>query len=928
MTMSEPALAPTVNAPIDDVGDPRPIPRRPFSLALAALFFVAHLLLCAIGHTVAGGVPIGLALVLAATLALLDGLGSFEAATGAVRGETSFSALAKTFASTALAFGLFAAMIGGASHLRGHAALWGLAVTVSFTVFAATLVRVGQLFGAYDERPLWQREGFWVVGVSAWTILPTLGAYSLWDPWETHYGEVAREILARNDWVSLWWAQDGWFWSKPILNFWIQALAMGALGVGYRSDDFLSPGASSLAHPEWAMRTPNALLTILAVYVLYKGFAKAVGRRPAMLGALVLATVPDWYFLAHQTMTDMPFVACLTMAMGLLVYALAVPDDALAPTTVVRMGSRALRVSAWHMVFAVVFVLALPQISYLLSRNVEFVWTADLKGLRPHFDEFMNGSAGNCGTPGNEACTAQIPAAVPRALLNGDGVAVALRRIFIGWEPIVQAGLWSALLAVLVLPGLREQRVRRLAVLGAWVAMALATMGKGPAGIVLPAGVVFVHLAATRRWRDLGSSEIVTGLVALLVVAMPWFVAMFVRHGPPFTDRLIFHDMFNRAFSHVHDTNEGDDTSFRFYVWQLGYALFPWTALAPLALVRTVVGGQSSAKREAATFCVAWSVLGFALFTMMGTKFHHYAFPLVPPLAMIIGLLVDDLLDEASAEAPRVRTGLAALVAVVLAVFGVARFIGPAASGSTGSLHMSMVGVGCIVSSCAFAAYALRGLRPSTHAIAATTAGAGLFAGSLLVLVVGRDLADRSPESPGSIRLLQLFTYNYKRPWPSELDYSGPLAGFAVVAAVLTLLFAMPRARRVVLVAWLGLASMVTVWGLDRYFIQVAPHWGQRELFEAYYTARASADEPVVAYQMNWKGENIYTGNRVPAFVSSGQPFTAWIKKKQEQGVHRFYFVTEHSRVSGLRAEVQAKDFREVTTKALNNKFVLCEATF
>jgi 4-amino-4-deoxy-L-arabinose transferase-like glycosyltransferase len=643
-----------------------------------------------------------------------------------------------------------------------------------------------------------------------------------------------------------------------------------------------------------------------------------------MLGAMVLSTVPDWYFLAHQTMTDMPFVASLSIAMGLLVYGLAVPDAALAPATIVRFGDRRVAISAWHLVFGVVLVLATPQITYLLSRNVEFVWTADLKGFRPHFDEFTSGSAGNCGLPGNEACNPQVPAAVPRVLVSAEGVGAAVRRLFVGWEPVVQGALWLALLVVLVVPSLREQRVRRLAVLGAWVAMALATMGKGPAGIVLPGGVVFVYLASTRRWRDLASSEIVSGLVALLVVALPWYVAMFVRHGPPFTDRLIFHDMFNRAFSHVHDTNEGDDTSFRFYVWQLGYALFPWTALAPLALARAVSSGVENAKREAATFCVAWSVLGFALFTMMGTKFHHYVFPIVPPLAMVIGLLLDDLLDEAPSAAPRVRNATAACAAVALGLFGVYSLVGPA-SHVAPALAFSPVALVALLAAAALATYALRGApgEPS-H----TGAGAGLVAGALLVLVVGRDLADRSPESPGAIRLLQLFTYNYKRPWPAELDFAGPLAAFAVVAAVLALLMARPSFRRVILVAWLALASATTVWALDRYFVAVAPHWGQRELFEAYYTRRQSPQEPVVAYQMNWKGENIYTGNNVPAFVSSGAPFTAWLKKKQEQGIRRFFFVTEHSRVASLRSEAQAKTLEEVTTKALNNKFVLVEVTY
>ena len=924
--MSEPDLAPPLAATAHPAEEPPAIARRPQSLALAFALLFAHLVLCAFGKTVSVGVPVGVVLIVAASIAFLDGLGSFEAAVGEVQGSVSFGAVARAAGASLLAFVGFAGAVAAASHLAGPPALHGLVVTITFTIFAASLVGLGRLFGAFDARPLWQREGFWVVGVSAWTILPTLGAFSLWDPWETHYGEVAREILARNDWISLWWAQDGWFWSKPILNFWVQSLAMGALGVGFRSDAFLSPeGAPHLAHPEWAVRTPNALLTILAVYVLYKGFAKAIGRRPAMLGALVLSTVPDWYFLAHQTMTDMPFVASLTIAMGLLVYGLAVPDEALAPVTEVRLGARTLKVSAWHLLFGVVLALALPQIVYLFSRNVEFVWTADLKGFRPHFDEFTSGSAGNCGLPGNEACNPQVPAAVPRALANGEGFGTGVRRFFVGWEPALQGALWSVLLAVLVVPSLREQRVRRLAVLGAWVAMALATMGKGPAGIVLPAGVVFVYLASTRRWRDLASSEIVSGLVALLVVALPWYVAMFVRHGPPFTDRLIFHDMFNRAFSHVHDTNEGDDTSFRFYVWQLGYALFPWCALVPMALARTVSSGVESAKREAATFCVAWSVLGFALFTMMGTKFHHYAFPIVPPLAMIVGILLDDLLEEAPAEAPRGRKAVAACVAVVLGIAGVAPFFGPASAVSAG-MQFSLLGVALLAAAVLVGFYAFSG--GAAGGTSRAGAGAGLLAGALLVLAVGRDLADRNVDSPGAIRLLQLFTYNYKRPWPADLDFAAPLAGFALVAAVLTITLARPASRRVVVVAWLALTSLTTVWGLDRYFIAVAPHWGQRELFEAYYRERSSAREPVVAYQMNWKGENIYTGNNVPAFVSSGTPFTAWLRKKQDEGVHRFFFVTEHSRLGGLRSEAQGKSFREVTTKALNNKFVLVEVTY
>ena len=61
---------------------------------------------------------------------------------------------------------------------------------------------------------------------------------------------------------------------------------------------------------------------------------------------------------------------------------------------------------------------------------------------------------------------------------------------------------------------------------------------------------------------------------------MPWYVAMYVRHGAAFTDRLLIHDHINRLTSGVH----GDNGSIQYFIWQLGYGVFPWIALVPAAL--------------------------------------------------------------------------------------------------------------------------------------------------------------------------------------------------------------------------------------------------------------------------------------------------------------------------------------------------------
>jgi hypothetical protein len=209
--------------------------------------------------------------------------------------------------------------------------------------------------------------------------------------------------------------------------------------------------------------------------------------------------------------------------------------------------------------------------------------------------------------------------------------------------------------------------------------------------------------------------------------------------------------------------------------------------------------------------------------------------------------------------------------------------------------------------------------------------GAIGIAAAVVVALVGRDLAAKSEASDvvGQARLMHLFTYNYRRQWPETLEWSGLLAAFAILATALCFFLFLARIRRHVAVMLLATSLAWAVWGVDVYLVKAAPHWGQREVLEAYYKMRGKADEPVVAYQMNWKGENFYSGNKIPAFVSSGATFTNWIKAQQEKGIKTFWFVTEHSRTSALRNEAGSpKVFDTVTDRRLNNKFCLVKAVF
>jgi hypothetical protein len=169
---------------------------------------------------------------------------------------------------------------------------------------------------------------------------------------------------------------------------------------------------------------------------------------------------------------------------------------------------------------------------------------------------------------------------------------------------------------------------------------------------------------------------------------------------------------------------------------------------------------------------------------------------------------------------------------------------------------------------------------------------------------------------------MHLFTYNYARAWPTTLDFTSTFKAFTLVAAGFSAALAFPRVRRHAAVLLTALGLVVATFGVNVYLFRLAPHWGQRETILEYYRRRSGPEEPLIAYQMNWKGENFYTGNRLPAFVRSGTAFKNFVKEQRENGVRVIFVSTEHSRMNALKSELGAvKKFEPITSAELNNKF-------
>jgi hypothetical protein len=577
---------------------------------------------------------------------------------------------------------------------------------------------------------------------------------------------------------------------------------------------------------------------MLGLLCAYAAMARAFGKRAGLLGALVLATAPYYAMMTHQAITDMPCVGTMVAAMMMLL--LAVQEDPERRVRSYRIGPWT--VSAHEIVLGLFLMLALPQILYLISRNV--TWDGSLFAW--HRDEFEFGSGHNPDVPGNAGLHPERP------------------RVFALWaEPLSQALLWATCSVAVVLQLRRERRAQSLYMIAFYVLCGLSFMAKGIPGFAEPGLIALLYLVACNRWSLLfaGRLRVALGALALTTVSLPWFVAMYMRHGHDFTDRLLIHDHLNRLTAGVH----GDTGSIQYFVQQLGYGMFPWIALVPIALA---------------------------------------------PLALVLG--VGGLRGNLRGMLPpKLKPGQQAI------------WVFQHGLGAWPSLLLIALGVVLFV-----LAWRLR--RKAQDSDAAPVAddtrdqmlSSGLLAAGVVCAFVGRDLSWTTAQRPaGSERLIQLFIYNYDRPFPANLDYRVMFGGFAIVATVLLFVAAARALRPVATQAFVALGVMFTLFYLDVYMVDLTPHWSQRDLVQRYYRERKSAKEPLVAWQMNWKGENFYTGNRVAVFVDlNNKEFTSWIDKHKGTTT---YVVLEHGRLPRLKTLMGARKVESLTDERDNNKFLL-----
>ena len=135
-----------------------------------------------------------------------------------------------------------------------------------------------------------------LAGFCAFLFFYGLGSFGLIGADEPRYAQVAREMLARHDWITPTLGGVPWL-EKPVLYYWEAMLSYRIFGVS-----------------DWAARVPSAAdatLMVFAVYFFLRRF------RPGLHldGALIMASAAGIVGFARAASMDMPLAATFAIAM-------------------------------------------------------------------------------------------------------------------------------------------------------------------------------------------------------------------------------------------------------------------------------------------------------------------------------------------------------------------------------------------------------------------------------------------------------------------------------------------------------------------------------------------------------------------------------------------------------------------------------------
>ena len=185
---------------------------------------------------------------------------------------------------------------------------------------------------------------------------------------------------------------------------------------------------------------------------------------------------------------------------------------------------------------------------------------------------------------------------------------------------------------------------KRIFLFSLFFVLALATLTKGPIGLIIPLLSMISFSIFSRERLFPNKTDVFYGILIYILVAAPWFLTMLIRHGDAFISQIWSREIAHRV-AYYSDTKKGLECFLEylgtlfFYIPIVIVRFLPWSIFIPAGLYNSfsISRSSKSENRRGHMVLLSWFFTVFLFFTFLGEKHSQYMLALTVPFALIAG---------------------------------------------------------------------------------------------------------------------------------------------------------------------------------------------------------------------------------------------------------------------------------------------------
>ena len=174
-----------------------------------------------------------------------------------------------------------------------------------------------------------------------------------------------------------------------------------------------------------------------------------------------------------------------------------------------------------------------------------------------------------------------------------------------------------------------------------YLAMALATLTKGPIGVMLPALVAAIWIVLYRRWDLISRLKLKRGALIVGLLGGGWYLAAIVTGGSAFIHKQLLAENLYRMVAHGGaEVTHGHPFYYEDLALLAGF--LPWTLIGVIAAMQFRRGARRIDPRLG--YLLVWIATVLLFYNLPQSKRGVYLLALYPALAATIAIFVNDAL--------------------------------------------------------------------------------------------------------------------------------------------------------------------------------------------------------------------------------------------------------------------------------------------